>query len=126
MFNTWDDEYEKVQNLLRDLVKKKREENVKMTWRISPAHKQLQARMDRMRKFRVHHEELRKVISRVLRPSSNASQNQEAVPGRQASEQKMDSLDVADANAIQVMIDPSDAYSSKLVTQLRGEIDSNG
>ncbi|CAG0913348.1 unnamed protein product [Notodromas monacha] len=101
VFVTWDDEYERVQNLLRDLVKKKREDSVKMTWRISPAHKHLQARMDKMRKFRVHHEELRKVISRVLRPAATP-QNQEAGTLRTSgAEPKVESQDVADANAIQ-------------------------
>lgn len=50
VFSTWDDEYDKLQGLLRDLVKKKRDEQMKMVWRISPAHKRLQARMEQMRK----------------------------------------------------------------------------
>ena len=50
VFGTWDDEYEKLQGLLRDLVKKKREEHLKMVWRVNPAHKKLQARLDQMRK----------------------------------------------------------------------------
>ena len=50
VFSTWDDEYEKVQTLLRDIVKKKREESLKMVWRVNPAHKRLQARLDQMRK----------------------------------------------------------------------------
>lgn len=68
VFQTWDDEYEKLQVLLRDIVKRKREENLKMVWRINPAHRKLQSRLDQMRKFRRQHEQLRAVIVRVLRP----------------------------------------------------------
>ena len=50
VFGTWDDEYDRLQGLLRDLVKKKREEQLRMVWRINPAHKRLQARLDHMRK----------------------------------------------------------------------------
>ncbi|XP_045114160.1 dynein heavy chain, cytoplasmic-like isoform X3 [Portunus trituberculatus] len=69
VFVTWDDEYEKLQGLLRDIVKKKRDEQLKMVWRVSPAHKKLQTRMEQMRKFRRQHEQLRTVIVRVLRPT---------------------------------------------------------
>ena len=50
VFGTWDDEYDKLQGLLRDLVKKKRDEPLKMVWRVNPAHKRLQARLEQMRK----------------------------------------------------------------------------
>ena len=50
VFSTWDDEYEKLQGLLRDIVKKKREETLKMVWRVNPAHKRLQLRLEHMRK----------------------------------------------------------------------------
>lgn len=53
----------------RDIVKKKRDEQLKMVWRVSPAHKKLQTRMEQMRKFRRQHEQLRTVIVRVLRPT---------------------------------------------------------
>uniref|UniRef100_A0A146KZ76 Dynein heavy chain, cytoplasmic n=1 Tax=Lygus hesperus TaxID=30085 RepID=A0A146KZ76_LYGHE len=69
VFSTWDDEYDKLQGLLRDIVKKKREEQMKMVWRVMPAHKKLQTRMEHMRKFRYQHEQLRTVIVRVLRPA---------------------------------------------------------
>jgi len=49
IFTTWDDEYDKLQGLLRDLVKKKKED-MKMAWKVNPAHKRLQARLDQMRK----------------------------------------------------------------------------
>ncbi|CAN7982336.1 unnamed protein product [Ixodes hexagonus] len=68
VFNAWDEEYDKLQTLLRDIVKKKRDEHIKTVWRVSPAHKRLQARMEQMKKFRKHHEQLRTVIVRVLRP----------------------------------------------------------
>lgn len=51
----------------RDIVKKKRDE-IKMTWRVSPAHKKLHNRMEQIRKFRRQHEQLRSVIERVLKP----------------------------------------------------------
>ncbi|RWS31185.1 Dynein heavy chain: cytoplasmic-like protein [Leptotrombidium deliense] len=72
VFMTWDDEYDKLQGIMRDIVKKKREEHLKMVWRINLAHKRLHARMDQMRKFRRQHEQLRSVIVRVLRPVSAA------------------------------------------------------
>lgn len=51
VFAMWDDEYDKLQGLLRDIVKKKREEHLKMVWRVNPAHKRLQTRLDHMRKY---------------------------------------------------------------------------
>lgn len=74
VFQTWEDEYEKLQVLLRDIVKRKREENLKMVWRLSPAHRKLQSRLDHMRRFRRQHEQLRAVIVRVLRPQVNHHQ----------------------------------------------------
>ena len=49
VFSMWDDEYDKLQSLLRDIVKKKREEHLKMVWRVNPAHRRVQARLDQMR-----------------------------------------------------------------------------
>jgi hypothetical protein len=51
--------------LYSDIVKKKRDEHLKMVWRVSPSHKRLQARMEHMRRFRRHHEQLRTVMLRV-------------------------------------------------------------
>lgn len=51
VFSAWDDEYDKLQGMLRDLVKKKREEHLRMVWRVNPAHKRLQGRLDHMRKY---------------------------------------------------------------------------
>ena len=49
VFSAWDDEYDKLQNLLRDIVKKKRDESMKTMWRVAPSHKKLQARLEQMR-----------------------------------------------------------------------------
>lgn len=42
VFTTWDDEYDKLQGLMRDIVKKKRDEHLKMMWRVNFSHKRLQ------------------------------------------------------------------------------------
>ena len=49
IFSTWDDEYDKLQSLLRDVVKKKKED-MKLAWKVNPTHKRLQARLEHMRK----------------------------------------------------------------------------
>lgn len=53
IFSTWDDEYDKLQALLRDIVKKKKED-MKLAWKVNPTHKRLQARLDQMRKSVYH------------------------------------------------------------------------
>ncbi|XP_044746185.1 dynein heavy chain, cytoplasmic isoform X2 [Coccinella septempunctata] len=98
VFSIWEDEYEKLQALLRDIVKKKRDEQLKMVWRISAQHKKLQTRMEHMRKFRRQHEQLRTVIVRVLRPNIHKMSGEtEDVDSNKAAF----SLDAADANAIE-------------------------
>ncbi|KAK5647577.1 hypothetical protein RI129_002469 [Pyrocoelia pectoralis] len=101
VFSTWEDEYEKLQALLRDIIKKKRDEHMKMVWRVTAQHKKLQGRMEHMRKFRRQHEQLRTVIVRVLRPS--ARQAAAIAEGEELESTKQDtfSLDAADANAIE-------------------------
>ncbi|KAF5301350.1 hypothetical protein FQA39_LY10748 [Lamprigera yunnana] len=101
VFSTWEDEYEKLQALLRDIIKKKRDEHMKMVWRVVAQHKKLQSRMEHMRKFRRQHEQLRTVIVRVLRPS--ARQAAIMAEGEELESNKQDtfSLDAADANAIE-------------------------
>jgi len=54
---------------MRDIVKRKRDEHLKMVWRVNFSHKRLQMRIEQMRKFRRQHEQLRTVIVRVLRPA---------------------------------------------------------
>ena len=46
----WDDEYDRLQQILRDMAKKKRDDSLKTMWRVNPSHKKLQARLDDMRK----------------------------------------------------------------------------
>ncbi|XP_065208173.1 dynein heavy chain, cytoplasmic isoform X2 [Planococcus citri] len=105
VFSCWDDEYDKLQALLRDVVKKKREEQLKMVWRMSPVHKRLQTRMEHMRRFRHQHEQLRTVIVRVLRPNigttpDRADGDQIMNPG---SNEQLDesAFDSADSSAIE-------------------------
>ena len=50
IFSTWDDEYDKLQGLLRDIVKKKKGDMM-LAWEVNPTHKRLQARLDQMRKL---------------------------------------------------------------------------
>ncbi|KAG8248503.1 Cytoplasmic dynein 1 heavy chain 1, partial [Homalodisca vitripennis] len=96
VFTCWDDEYDKLQALLRDIVKKKREEQFKMVWRMSPVHKRLQVRMEHMRRFRHQHEQLRTVIVRVLRPTRLT-----ADPAEEGKAADPLSLEAADASAIE-------------------------
>jgi dynein heavy chain 1 len=102
VFTAWDDEYEKLQAMLRDFAKRKRDE-FKMVWRINPSHKRLQTRLVVMQSFRRQHDQLRLVISRVLRPSVTVSQSESAedAPSLQRTNSVDAVLDVADANAIE-------------------------
>lgn len=101
VFSTWDDEYDRLQGLLRDQVKKKREEHLRMVWRVNPAHKRLQNRLDQMRRFRRQHEQLRQVILRVLRPSP--SKARAGTPSTEEPEPQIEPMvdEAADANAIE-------------------------
>lgn len=100
VFRTWADEWDKLYTLMRDIVKKKRDEHAKMSWKMDLAHKRLEIRMEEMRRFRLQHEQLRSVIVRVLRPSSVVKK-----PFTSESEVSGDStpaiLDSADVNAIE-------------------------
>lgn len=92
----------------RDVVKKKREEQLKMVWRMSPVHKRLQTRMEHMRRFRYQHEQLRTVIVRVLRPNVVATSTRgpeaDQILNSGSSEQQDDtSFDSADSSAIEVL-----------------------
>jgi dynein heavy chain 1 len=100
--------------IYRDIVKKKRDEHLKMVWRVSPAHKRLQTRMEHMRTFRRQHEQLRTVIVRVLRPTllsaistrqiDQQSQHPSTPDQQEAGDMKPEvlGLEAADANAIEV------------------------
>lgn len=66
VFTCWDDEYDKFQVLLRDIMKRKRDEHLKMVWRITPAHKKLQARLEQMRKYEVNFVFAKTLFGQVL------------------------------------------------------------
>ncbi|KAK2160288.1 hypothetical protein NP493_1652g00007 [Ridgeia piscesae] len=101
VFRTWDDEYEKLQGLLRDIAKKLRNEHLKTAWRIIPAHKRLQARLDQIRKFRRQHEQLRQVIVRVLRPAAKPARPSSPMEKKADVMKEAIALEAADANAIE-------------------------
>ena len=98
---------------MRDIVKRKRDEHLKMVWRVNFAHKRLQSRIEHMRKFRRQHEQLRTVIVRVLRPSSsssssasaNAAMTQSTIEQTEQMQQERPAevvaLEAADTNAIE-------------------------
>ena len=103
VWTCWDDEYDKLQGMMRDIVKKKRDEHLKMVWRVNFSHKKLQERMTAMIKFRRQHEQLRTVIVRVLRPTLSQQAGQVMpveVPAEEAKPELM-ALEAADANAIE-------------------------
>jgi len=103
VFTTWDDEYDKLQGLMRDIVKKKRDEHLKMVWRVNFSHKRLQERMQHMVKFRRQHEQLRTVIVRVLRPTlaQQVSQTHQLEIQQEEVKPEAIALEAADANAIE-------------------------
>ena len=94
---------------MRDIVKRKRDEHLKMVWRVNFAHKRLQSRIEHMRKFRRQHEQLRTVIVRVLRPSSSSSSanamTQSTIEQTEQMQQERPAevvaLEAADTNAIE-------------------------
>ena len=45
VLNTWDDEYDRLQGLMRDIFKKKRDEHLKMVWKVNISRKWLQERI---------------------------------------------------------------------------------
>jgi dynein heavy chain 1 len=47
VFHVWDDEYEKLHGLLREISKRKREDAALM-WRINSVHKRLQLRLNKI------------------------------------------------------------------------------
>uniref|UniRef100_A0A0N5AC29 DHC_N1 domain-containing protein n=1 Tax=Syphacia muris TaxID=451379 RepID=A0A0N5AC29_9BILA len=98
VFAAWSDEYDKLSQLLRELSKKKREEHLKLAWRINPQHKKLEARLEHMRKFRRQHEQLRMVISRVLRPAGTVSDDQKV---GENTERSVPSMHAGDLGAIE-------------------------
>lgn len=74
VFDTWEEEDEKFRNILRDLLKRKRDDTVKTFRRVLPEHRNLQERLEALGNFRKQHEQLRTVIVRVLKPASRAGE----------------------------------------------------
>jgi dynein heavy chain 1 len=87
VFATWDDEYERLANLVRDVRRAVRANDVRMAWRVSLSHKKLQQRLDQMKRFRKQHEQLRSVIDRVLlQPVPTALQTSSTINDEQDKE----------------------------------------
>ena len=72
-----------------------------MVWRIQPAHKRLQTRIEEMREFRRQHEQLCAVITRVLRPSVNQRASPEA---NKQSPVEQPLFDLTENNPVEVFI----------------------
>ncbi|XP_065319190.1 dynein heavy chain, cytoplasmic-like isoform X2 [Gordionus sp. m RMFG-2023] len=72
VFVTWDEHYEKLLTLVREMNKKKGDP-LKLIMRVNLIHKKLSNRMAILEKFRKQHEQLRTVISRVLKQQPTAS-----------------------------------------------------
>ena len=72
VFTTWEDEDEKFRNILREIKKRGgRDEATRAGFlRVKPEHEALKKRLEELGDFRKKHEQLRSVIGRVLRPSS--------------------------------------------------------
>lgn len=71
IFREWDTENEKVTQIIRTLHKKRDASRRYMRYHLR--HKDLETRLEEMRKFRLQHEQLSTVISRVLRPIGTRS-----------------------------------------------------
>jgi dynein heavy chain 1 len=106
IFSLWDEEYEKFQGLLRDMTKKNAvsAQQLKQTWKITPEHKKLQARLEHLRQFRRQHEQFRSVIERLL--SKHQQQQQQMVD---PSVSTVQIVDQSDSNAVQEI---QDAFES--------------
>lgn len=50
IFNTWDDEMEKLYSFLKEIAKKKREDITKLNWLMNFGHKSLQIRLENLKK----------------------------------------------------------------------------
>jgi dynein heavy chain 1 len=68
VFLRWEEEDEKFRNILREIIKRRRDD-MKTFRRVTPQHKKLQERLASVAKFRKEHEQLQTVIGRVLRSS---------------------------------------------------------
>ena len=101
LFTTWDDEYERFSEILRNKKNRTRlgssaggtpmkdtKEVLKMSWRTVFAHRGIQNRLYDMKKFRQQHEELRKVIQRVLAMSKVKARKDDNEAGQDNNDNK--------------------------------------
>jgi dynein heavy chain 1 len=72
VFACWEDEDDKFRAILRGMLSRNREDQVRGFRRVVPEHKPLQERLELLGTFRKQHEQLRSVIVRVLRGSGSA------------------------------------------------------
>jgi len=100
VFFTWENEYDRLQSLFRDIVKRQREGRMKINWRVDLDHKQLQSRMENMRNFRQQHDQLRKVITVVLGPIG-AGPKDRVDDGFVSSSLTNNNLDTNNANSLE-------------------------
>lgn len=63
LFTLWDDQFSKFREIIRELARKRRQEDIPL--RVNVETKNLQERILSIRAFRKQHEELREVIERV-------------------------------------------------------------
>lgn len=128
VFSFWEDEWDKLQGLMRDIVKKKRDEHLKMSWKMNLEHKKLHTRMEVMRKFRRQHEQLRSVIVRVLRPLSSSSNRKAIEPSQPSSVEVGDSSTAAPGDSVtDSSLDSADLSAIEEVNQayeLMKEVDA--
>jgi dynein heavy chain 1 len=73
LFTTWDDQFIKFREVLRELGRKRRQGEEDLPLIIQTENKSLQERIANLQKFRRQHEEFRNVIEKVLPPSAGFS-----------------------------------------------------
>ena len=104
VFKDWDDNYDKFQTMLRD-TKRPRAAGTGgiMSMKILPEHRKLSERLKRLAEFRLQHEQLQSVISRVLSPGDSSDQSDTLLQESQSSTREvnlayedMKQLDVLD------------------------------
>lgn len=52
VFATWEDEYDKLIGMVKEMVKKKRDDSLKINWQLNLSHKLLQSRLEYLKKYR--------------------------------------------------------------------------
>lgn len=75
LFTIWEDQFNKFREVIRELARKRRQDDVPL--RINVDNKQLQERIMNVRNFRKQHEELYEVIKRVLPADEGGKQSLE-------------------------------------------------